>query len=168
MNSGFLFVSARCKYCQELLSNYNTFRSDITLDIIDIDIADKKSKRLIKVYCITGVPTLVVNNEIHSEGEKVFETLLPIDEEEDDDDGEVTRMPQAAPNSKPQPPIDMLFPSCSEVQVADNAPVDSIHDRLERLQSERKSADDISQKMNDKIANGKMNTGRTYAVIPGE
>jgi hypothetical protein len=76
ISPGILFVSERCNYCVDLLSKCDGFRPDLTLNIVSVDNADKKTTKLMEAYSVEGVPTLVVDNEKHSEGEAVFATLL--------------------------------------------------------------------------------------------
>lgn len=75
--SGLLFISEFCSHCSELLSRYEEFRPDVILTVMKVDDNDKKTKSLMEAYDVRGVPTLVLNNEKHSEGEAVFVMLLP-------------------------------------------------------------------------------------------
>lgn len=181
MSSGILFVSEQCVYCDELLSRYEQFRPDLSLNVVYVDEPDKKIMRLIDVYNIEGVPTLVVDNEKHSEGEDVFITLLkrtskhrsnrtqhrsdrevllaPADEEQ-----QIDTIDFMGSGDDLGAPLDFETPECSrgndDVRGGGGDAASKLDDRIREIENMRKQSDEKAKAMNQTISDRKMMTTR--------
>lgn len=184
LSSGILFVSERCVYCEELLSQCNVFRPDLTLTVICVDNPDKKTTRLIDAYSVDGVPTLVVDNEKHSEGIDVFNILLktkrsarpqPHSKRVVTDEGGHNGQKSGglAPISEQTPldyigfigseadlgaPLDFETPECSRDATVDSA--SQLDSRLKEIEDMRKQSDENAKMMNQTLSDRKMMTTR--------
>ena len=161
-NSGFLFVSARCPHSAELLNKHEYFRSDLNLSVIKVDENNKKTKALIDAFDITGVPTLVINNEKHSEGQDVFRTLLPKKDAHDRPSAQPDR-PRivgviASSDQMSEGTSNLDFePAITTRESNDTQGLDA---RLKQLEAMRKQADDQSKRANESFASQKMLSSR--------
>jgi len=169
-SSGLLFVSEYCEHSTDLLDSYESFRPDLSLTVIKVDDGSKKTKALIDAYDIRGVPTLVINNEKHVEGDDVFLTLLPTE-----DDGDIrllSRAPRdtvAAADDAPEAcgiesfaeeePFDFDNPPVSAREL-NNDQGGGLEARLQQLEAMRKQADKYTQKRNESVTNQQMMSSR--------
>lgn len=157
---GFLFISEFCEYSTALLKEYERFHPDISITVIKVDENTKKTKALMEAFDIRGVPTLVINNEKHSEGQDVFKVLLPSISKGRSD---ARRTPDhsigaAAMDSSANITDDASFEApISTRESNDNM---NLKDRLKQLEAMRKQADDQRSRLNESVTSQQMISSR--------
>lgn len=154
-----LFISEYCVYSMALLKEHEHFNSDLTMTVVRVDDNSKKTKALIDAYDIRGVPTLVINNEKHSEGQDVFATLLPVPR-----NPVTTRAPgsrvvdndfTAGRRGGETAPLDFDAPMRDERDGNTD-----LKARLQQLEVMRKQADDHNKQLHESVTNQQMMASR--------
>jgi len=169
MASGVLFISEECEHCKELISRQGDFRPDVHLTFVSVDNNDKKTQKLIEAFSVEGVPTLVIDNEKHSDGIDVFTTLLKIKRgrappkreqlpHQDDVYDEVVE------NVDPLGDVDggalLDFDVPDNTRNAEGNDTQSLESRMKQFEEMRKQADDTAKEMNRTLSDRKMITSR--------
>lgn len=158
---GFLFISEFCEYSTALLKEYERFHPDISITVIKVDENTKKTKALMEAFDIRGVPTLVINNEKHSEGQDVFKILLPSinrgrpgTRRTPDHSIDAAAMDSSINNTDE---IASFEPPISTRESNDTM---NLKDRLKQLEAMRKQADDQRSKLNESVTSQQMISSR--------
>jgi len=178
-SSALLFFSEYSQPCDDLLKDFEHFRTDLVISLVNVDVDTKKVQGLIEAYGVVGVPTLIVDNEKYAEGLAVNRALLPTHT------GSETRCPNPSPGASALPPprraplalqgagdpdgenmlgVDDIVDHAIDTSMSDDKNPAGLEQRLQQLQQMRKESDDRCTSNNNRLYDSQVASSRVQAL----